>query len=153
MMGDRLGQQIVETPVVGTLGGGVADFKQRLDFGAAHRLMLDRADGQDARAPGGVIGIERAGKMDTAPGGGALAGDHAVAHDGERVRRGLAAGRLRDVVGRLSGRFSGLGSRGRHSCTSRFLFQAQHFHTGHERAVNDSKLAFRDFYMVANWSL
>jgi hypothetical protein len=34
-----------------------------------------------------------------------------------------------------------------------FFFQAQHFHTGHERAVNDSKLAFRDFYMVANWSL
>ena len=32
--------------------------------------MLDRADGQDARAPGGVVGIERAGKMDTAFGRG-----------------------------------------------------------------------------------
>jgi hypothetical protein len=26
-----------------------------------------------------------------------------------------------------------------------FFFQVQHFHTGHERAVNDSKLVFRDF--------
>src|SRR2546429_2563376 len=26
-----------------------------------------------------------------------------------------------------------------------FFFQVQHFHTGNERAVNDSKLAFRDF--------
>jgi len=140
MMGDRLGQQIVETPVVGTLGGSVADFKQRLDFGAAHRLMLDRADGQDARAPGGVVGIERAGKMNAALGGGTLAGDHAIAHDRERMRGGLAAGRLGNFGG-----LSGLGSRGRHNCTSQFLFHIQHFHAGHERAVNDSKLAFRDF--------
>ena len=102
-MGDRLGQQIVETAVVGTLGGGVADFEQCLGFGAAHRLMLDRGRGQDARAPGGVIGIERAGKMDAALGGGPLAGDHAVAHDRERVGCGLAAGRLRNV-GRFGGR-------------------------------------------------
>jgi hypothetical protein len=95
MMGDRLGQQIVETAVVGTLGGGVADFKQRFDFGAAHRLMLDALTVRMRRAPGGVVGIERAGKMDTALGGRALAGDHAIAHDGERVGRGLAAGRLR----------------------------------------------------------
>ena len=65
MMGDRLGQQIVETSVVGTLGGGIADFEQRLDLGAAHGLMLDRAYCQEARAPGGVVGIERAGKMNT----------------------------------------------------------------------------------------
>ena len=34
-----------------------------------------------------------------------------------------------------------------------FFFSSQHFHTGNERAVNDLKLAFRDFQMVANWSL
>ena len=102
-MGDRLGQQVVETAIVGALGRGVADFEQRLGFGAAHGLMLDGGRGQDARAPGGVIGIERAGKMNAAPGGGALAGDHAVAHDRERMGCGLAAGRLRDV-----GRFGGL---------------------------------------------
>jgi len=124
-----LGQQIVETSVVGTLGGGIADFKQRLDFGAAHRLMLDRADGQDARAPGGVVGIERAGKMDAAPGGGPLAGDHAVAHDGQGVRRGPAAGWLRDVR-RFGGRFNGVGRRGRHSCTSQFLFSGPAFPYG-----------------------
>src|SRR5438105_1616045 len=28
-----------------------------------------------------------------------------------------------------------------------FFFQVQHFHTGHERAVNDSKLAFPDFWL------
>ena len=65
-MGDRFRQEIVETAVVAALGGSVADFKQRLRFGAAHRLMLDGGRGQDAGAPGGVIGIERAGKMDAA---------------------------------------------------------------------------------------
>jgi hypothetical protein len=62
---------------------------------------------------------------------------------------GLAAGRLRDVRrfgGRFSGRFSGLGSLGRHSLHFSISFsEVQHFHTGHERAVNDSKPAFRDF--------
>jgi hypothetical protein len=76
--------------------------------------MLDRARGQDACAPGGVIGIERAGKVNAAPGGGALAGDHAITDDRERMRGGLAAGWLGDV-GRFSGRFSGFGNRGRHS--------------------------------------
>ena len=66
MMGDRLGQQVVETAIVGTLGRSVADFEQCLGFGAAHRLMLDGGRGQDARAPGGVIGIERAGKVNAA---------------------------------------------------------------------------------------
>ena len=126
MMGDRLGQEIVETAIVGTLGGGVADFKQRLGFGAAHRLMLDRADGQDARAPGGVIGIERAGKMNTALRGGPFAGDHAVAHDGERVGCGLAAGRLRDDGG-FGGCFSGLAVGAGIVCTSQFLFLRSSF--------------------------
>ena len=93
MMGDRLGQQVVETAIVAALGGSVVDFEQCLGLGAAHRLMLDGGRGQDARAPGGVIGIERAGKMNAAPGGGTFAGDHAVAHDGERMGCGLAAGR------------------------------------------------------------
>ena len=94
MVGDRLGQEIVETAVVAALGRGVADFEQRLGFAAAHRLMLDGGRGQDAGAPGGVIGIERAGKMDAAFGGRAFAGNDAVADDRERVGCGLAAGGL-----------------------------------------------------------
>ena len=97
MMGDRLGQQIVETAVVAALGGGIVDLEQRLGLGAADRLMLDGGCGQDARAPGGVVGIERAGKMHTALGGRAFAGDHAVAHDGQRMGGGV---RGRTVRGR-----------------------------------------------------
>ena len=95
VMHDRLGEQVVETSVVAALGGGVVDLEQRFGFGAADRLMLDRGRGQDARAPGGVIGIQRAGKMNAALGGRAFAGDDAVADDGERLRGGLAAGNLR----------------------------------------------------------
>ena len=143
MMGDRLGQEIVETAVVAALGGSVADFKQRLGFGAAHRLMLDRGRGQDARAPGGVIGIERAGKMDAAPGGRAFAGDHAIADDGERMGCGLAAGWL-ERTGRFRLR-SGLGTRGRHRLHFSISFSDPAFPCGRKRVVNDSKLAFRDF--------
>ncbi len=57
--------------------------------------MFDRCRGQDARAPGGVIGVERAGKMNAALGGRAFAGDHAIAHDGKSLRRGIAAGDIR----------------------------------------------------------
>ena len=92
MMGDRLGEQIVETAVIAALGRGVVDLEQRLGLGPADGLMLDGGRGQDARAPGGVIGIERAGKMHTALGGRAFAGDHAVAHDGQRMGGGIAAG-------------------------------------------------------------
>ena len=116
-MHDGFGQQIVKTAVVAPLGGGVVDLEQRFRFGPAHRLMLDRARGQDARAPGGVVGIERTGKMDTALGGRAFAGDHAVAHDGERMRCGVAAGWFEDAVG-----FGGLGRRGRHLTLLSFLF-------------------------------
>jgi hypothetical protein len=57
--------------------------------------MLDRRRGQNARAPGGVIGVQRAGKMDTTLGGRAFAGDHAVTHDCERMSGGVAARRLK----------------------------------------------------------
>jgi hypothetical protein len=53
-----LGQKIVETSIVAALGGGIVDFEQRFGLCAADRLMLDGGRGQDARAPGGVIGIE-----------------------------------------------------------------------------------------------
>ena len=125
MMGDRLGQQVVETAVVAALGGGVVDLEQRFGFGAADRLMLDGGRGQDARAPGGVIGIERAGKMDAALGGRAFAGDHAIAHDGQRMGGGIAAGRFEGAD-----RVGSLGTRGRHSYTSQFLLLVQHFHAG-----------------------
>ena len=71
-MHDRLGQQIVETSLVAALGGRVVDLEQRFGFRAADRLMLDRRRGQDARAPRSVIGVQRAGKMNAAFGGGGL---------------------------------------------------------------------------------
>ena len=128
MVHDRLGQQIVETAIVAALGGGIVDLEQRFGFGPADRLMLDGGRGQDARAPGGVIGIQRAGKMNAALGGRAFAGDHAVAHDGEGMGGGVAAGNLegsRAAIGSAS--FSGRADIG---TTSHFLVLGQHFHAG-----------------------
>jgi len=102
-MHDRLGQQVVETTTVAALGGRVVDLEQRFGFRPADRLMLDRSRGQDARAPVGVIGIQRTGKMNTPLGGGSLARDHAVAHDGKGLRRAVAAGDVRGFQG--GGRF------------------------------------------------
>ena len=89
-----LGKQIVEPATIGALGRGLVDLEQRFGFGAADRLVVDGGGGQDASAPGGVIGIERAGKVHPALGGRAFARDHAVAHDGEGMSRGIAAGRF-----------------------------------------------------------
>jgi hypothetical protein len=89
--------------------------------------MLDGSRGEDARAPGGVIGIERAGEVDAAFGGRAFAGDHAIADDGQSVGGGIAAGRLKCAIR------GGLGTRGRHNKTSQFLVLSQHFTAG----VND----------------
>lgn len=61
-MHDGLGEQIVEQPVIAALGGGIVDLKQCFGFGAADRLMLDRGRGENARAPGGVVGVQCAGK-------------------------------------------------------------------------------------------
>ena len=97
MMGNRLGQQVVETSIVAALGGGFVDLEQRFGLGPADRLMIDRTRGQNSGAPGCVIGIERAGKMHAAAGRRALAGDHAVAHDGKRLGRSVAAGRFKDA--------------------------------------------------------
>jgi len=68
-MHDCLGQQIVEPSIVAALSGGVVDLEQRFGFGAADRLMFDRSRGQDAGAPGRVIGVQRAGKMNASLGG------------------------------------------------------------------------------------
>jgi len=125
MMRDRLGQQIVETSLVAALGGSIADLEQRLGLGPADRLMFDRGRGQDARAPSGVIGIERSRKVNAALGGGAFAGDHAIADDGQGMRGRLAARWLKGADG-----VDGLGTRGRHTYTSQFLVLVQHFHAG-----------------------
>jgi len=111
-MHHRLGEQVVETPIVASLGTGLVDLKQRLGFGPADRLMLDRGRRQDSRAPGGVIGIERAGEMNTPPCGGPLAGDHAIAHDGQCKGGGVAAGNLGRFEG--DGRFGNGCQGGRH---------------------------------------
>ena len=77
--------------VIVAFGGGIVDLKQRFGLGPADRLMLHRGRGQDARAPGGVIGVQRAGEMNAALGGRAFAGDHAIAHDSQCKRCGIAA--------------------------------------------------------------
>ena len=59
--------------------------------------MLDRRRSQNARAPGGVIGVKSARKMDTALGRRAFACDDAIAHDCQRMSGGLAAGGFKDV--------------------------------------------------------
>ena len=117
-MHDGLGEQIVEQPVIAALGGGIVDLEQRFGLGAADRLMLHCGCGENARAPGGVVGIQRAGEMNTAPGGRSLAGDDAVADDGEGLRCGFPAGNFRGYGG---GRF-GRNSRGRHWYSFLFLF-------------------------------
>ena len=118
MVHDGLGQQIVENAIVAALGGGIVDLEQRFGFGPADRLMLDRGRGQDARAPGGVIGIQHAGKMHAAPGGRAFAGDHAIADDRQRLGGGIPAGNP-GFDG--SERFGELSNRGRHWYSSHFL--------------------------------
>jgi hypothetical protein len=130
-MHDRLSQQIVETPLVAALGGCVVDLEQRFGFRAADRLMLDRGRGQDARAPRSVIGVQRAGKMNAAFGGGAFAGDHAVAHNRQGKRCGVAAGNPGWFEG--ADWLGGLKRSGRHWYSFQFLVLVQHFHAG----VND----------------
>jgi len=94
-MHHRLGQQVIETSIVAAFGRGVVDLEQRLGFRPADRLMLHRGRRQDARAPGGVIGVQRAGEVNAAPGGGPFAGNHAVAHNGQGQGSGVPAGNVR----------------------------------------------------------
>ena len=61
--------------------------------------MLHRRGGEDALAPGDVMGVELTGEMDTAFGGRALAGNHAVADDGQRTGCGVTAGNFGGLEG------------------------------------------------------
>ena len=129
-MHHRLGQQVVETSIVAALGSGIVDLEQRLGLGPADRLMLDRGRRQDARAPGGVIGIQRAGEMNPAPGGGAFAGDHAIAHDGQGKGSGVPAGNVRWFEdGRRVRQWSAKGA-DIGSYSSQFLVLGQHLPAG-----------------------
>jgi hypothetical protein len=101
--------------------------------------MLYGGRGQDAGAPGGIIGIERAGKVNAAPCGRAFAGDHAIADNGKSMGCGLAAGWLEDAG------FSGLGTKGGHWCALLNFSSDPAFPCGPKRVVNDSKLALPDF--------
>ena len=112
MVHHGLGQQVVETAVVAALGSGIVDLEQGFGFGAADRLMLDGGRGQDACAPGGIVGIQFAGKMNTALGGGAFTGDDAIAHNSQGLRSGIAAGNLRRFQG--GNRFGKFNKRGGH---------------------------------------
>jgi hypothetical protein len=107
-----LGQQILETTVVAALGCGLVDLKQRLGFRPAHWLMIERGCGDDTHAPGSVSGIQRAGEMDAALGGGPLARDHAIANDGQCKGGGVSTGNLGGFEG--SDEFGSGRKRGRH---------------------------------------
>jgi hypothetical protein len=130
MMGDRLGEQVVEPAVIAALGSRLVDREQRLDLGPADRLMLDRGRRQDARAPGSVVGIERTGEMDTALGGRAFSAWAAVLRqDGDNTPLRASAVLVLgvDIVGAFNS----------------YLRPA--FPCGRKRVVNDSELGFRDF--------
>ncbi|OAF14146.1 hypothetical protein AXW67_00695 [Bradyrhizobium neotropicale] len=90
-MSNGLGEQVVEPAAIGALGRGFVDLEQDLGFGTADRFIVDCGCGQDAGAPGGIVGVERAGEMHPALGGRAFTRDHAIAHDGERMGSGIAA--------------------------------------------------------------
>ena len=92
MVDHRLGHEIVETTLVAALGGRVVDLEQRFRLSPADRLMVDGGRGQDARAPGGVQGIQRAGKMHATLRGRAFARDHAITHDAESLSGAVTAG-------------------------------------------------------------
>ena len=62
-MDHGLGEEIVEPAIVGAICTSFADLKKRFDFGPADRNVAHPSRGQDARAPGGVIGVERTGEM------------------------------------------------------------------------------------------
>ena len=144
MVHHRLGQQIVKTALVAALGGRIVDLEQRFGFGPADRLMLDGGRGQDARAPGGVIGIQLAGKMNPAFGGRAFAGDDAIAHDGQRLRSGIPAGNLGGF--QSADRFGGVSKQGQTLVVTLFSFcSGPAFSRGRKRVVNDSKLANASF--------
>jgi hypothetical protein len=85
-------QEVFEAAIIGALGCSLVDLEQRFGLGPAHRLVFDRLRGKDAHAPGGIIGIERAGKMYPPPCGGPLARDHAITHNGKSKRGALAVG-------------------------------------------------------------
>ena len=91
-MHNGLSKQIVETTIVAALTRGLVDGEQRLGFVAAHRLAGKCRCAKNARAQGGIIGIERTGEMNTTAGGRPLAGDHAVADESEGLRRSAAIG-------------------------------------------------------------
>jgi hypothetical protein len=59
-MNDGLREKIVELSVVAAIGGGGIDLEQRLGFGAADGLILDRGSHQDFGAQRRVVGIQRA---------------------------------------------------------------------------------------------
>ena len=123
MMHHRLGHEVVEASTVAALGGGAIDLKQGFGFGAADRLMLDRRGRQNTRAPRHIVGVQLAGEMHTALGGGSLAGNDAVADDCQRAGGGFTAGNFGRFQG--SGNFGQSGQRGRHrSYSSQFLVLA-----------------------------
>jgi hypothetical protein len=66
--------------------------KRRFGLSPADRLIVDRCGGQDARAPGSVQGIQRAGKMHAALRGRAFARDHAITHHAESLSGAVTAG-------------------------------------------------------------
>ncbi|CEG07676.1 hypothetical protein BN961_01076 [Afipia felis] len=108
-MDHGLGEKIVEPAIVGAICTGFADLKERFDFGPADRNVAHPSRGQDARAPGGVIGIERTGEMNAAQRGRPLAGDDPVPYHAQRADGGGSGGialqrfNLTDEFGEIGG--------------------------------------------------
>src|SRR5579864_9335105 len=138
MMHHCFRDQIVETSGVVALGSRLVDLEQSFGLGPADRLMYDSRRRQDAFAPGDIVGIEFAGEMHPAPGGGALARDHAIADDRQRAGGSFTAGDLGRFEG--GGSFSRSSQRGGHlqvlfaGLGLTFLFWA----CGRKRVVNET---------------
>src|ERR1700751_5862682 len=126
-MHDSLGEEIVELSIVTALRGGGIDLEQCVGFGAAHGFIGHSYCGQDTRAPGGVLSIKRAGKMNAAPCCGTFASDHTVAHDAQDICCNIAA--ITSRHRNYADQFVSYLDKGRH-CIVLSSSSFRHFHTG-----------------------
>jgi hypothetical protein len=123
-MHDGLGEQIVESSIVTALCGGGIDLEQRFGFGTAHWLIGHNHRRQDMRTPGGVLSIDRTGKMNAAPHRRARCPGHILRGPGHQFLTSRRRRSVRQIF------------RQRHTLIVLFFFQTPPFSCGHKRVVN-----------------
>src|SRR5258708_38538965 len=133
-MDDGLGEQIVELSIVTALRGGCIYLEQRFGCGTAHGLIGHSHRSQDTRARGGVLSIERTGKMNAAPRCGAFDSDHTVAHDAQGIYCDVLVTTFRHLNG--ADQFVRYSDKGRHCAVPFIFFQIPALPCGRKRVVN-----------------